>query len=137
MYKETHAYLTHKPVTALGVSQRGLLAVGCGSHVCVWAHALAAKAKAPYLRHELPGRQCASVAWRPFQDVLAVGHSAGLCSMLVPGAGEPNYDALEANPFESTKERREAEVQPRASTPYLAAPERRPFLFQQETRSGA
>lgn len=110
MYKETHAYLTHKPVTALSVSQRGLLAVGCGSHVQVWANALHAKAKSPYMRHELPGRPVASLAFRPFEDALAVGHAAGLCSMLVPGAGEPNYDALEANPFESTKERREAEV---------------------------
>jgi hypothetical protein len=111
MYKETHAYLTHKPVTSLSVSQRGLLAVGFGSHVQIWNDALHTKAKSPYMRHELPGKTCSEfMAWRPYEDVLAIGHSSGLCSMLVPGAGEPNYDALEANPFESTKERREAEV---------------------------
>ena len=44
------------------------------------------------------------------QDVLAAGHSDGLSTMLVPGAGEPNYDSRVADPFQGRKARREQEV---------------------------
>lgn len=39
-----------------------------------------------------------------------IGHSGGLSTMLVPGAGEPNYDSFVADPFQSYKARREQEV---------------------------
>ncbi len=44
------------------------------------------------------------------QDVLAMGHSGGLSTMLVPGAGEPHYDSLVADPFQTRRMRREQEV---------------------------
>jgi U3 small nucleolar RNA-associated protein 7 len=68
------------------------------------------KAVSPYLRHELPGRTVATVRFRPYDDVLAIGHAGGLASIIVPGAGEPNYDSRAADPFQAKKARREAEV---------------------------
>lgn len=55
--------------------------------------------------------QIKSVKFRPLEDVLAIGHTHGLNTILVPGAGEANYDAFEANPFVNQKQRREQEIQ--------------------------
>ena len=68
------------------------------------------KAKAPYLRHELPGQTVVSLRFQPYEDICAIGHSNGFTSIIVPGAGEPNYDSLVANPYEKKKERQETEV---------------------------
>lgn len=70
----------------------------------------AVKAKSPYLRHELPAKTVVSLRFRPYDDICAIGHSGGLSSIIVPGAGEPNYDSLEADPFQAKKARQEAEV---------------------------
>merc|ERR1711920_521638 len=56
------------------------------------------------------GKAVSSVRFRPYEDVLAVGHSAGFGSLIAPGAGHANSDSFEANPFETRKERREKEV---------------------------
>ena len=71
----------------------------------------AAKAAPPlYLTHSIPHRPLTSVRFCPFQDILTVGHDAGLSSLLVPGSGEPNFDSSEADPFDDKKRRQEREV---------------------------
>lgn len=109
-YKMIDSYFTTSPAATLDVSQRGLLAVGYGPHVQVWKDVFQQKQKKPYMRHFMAGSQVSNARFRPFEDVMAVGHSSGLSSMLCPGAGEPNFDAFELNPFETTKQRREGEV---------------------------
>lgn len=109
-YKKLHSYWTPVPACSVDISQRGLLGVGFGSHVEVWKDALALKAKAPYLSHHTQGLRVKDIHFCPFEDVLGLGHTKGFSSLLVPGAGEPNFDTLEANPFETKRQRREAEV---------------------------
>ncbi|ETW75333.1 hypothetical protein HETIRDRAFT_461283 [Heterobasidion irregulare TC 32-1] len=97
-------------------SQRGFLAVASGGTVNVYAaptihEPFAGHSPPPlYLTHPAPHRPLAALRFCPFQDVLTVGHAAGLSSLLVPGAGEPNFDSTEADPFENRKARREREV---------------------------
>ena len=103
-------YYTPTPAAAIDVSQRGLTSVAYGPHVQVWKDLHLVKQESPYMSHLIAGARIESCRFAPFEDVLGLGHTAGVSSILVPGSGEPNYDAYEANPYETAKQRREAEV---------------------------
>eukprot|EP00947_MAST-08B_sp_MAST-8B-sp1_P006475 g6475.t1 len=110
-YKALNDYYTNSPATSLDISQMGLLAVGFGAHVQMWKGVLGeSKAAAPYMRHSVPGSEVTGVRFKPFDDVLGVAHREGLASLVVPGAGEPNYDAFESNPYQTGKQRKETTV---------------------------
>jgi|UPI000581A214 U3 small nucleolar RNA-associated protein 7 len=115
MYKETISYFVRGGVpTSIDISQRGLLAVGHAGQTTIWnADALHRKTQDPYMHHSMP--RCGpveTVRFRPFEDVLGIGHSRGVSSIVVPGAGEPSVDTSEynTNPHQDAKQRKEAEV---------------------------
>ncbi|KAH9914178.1 BING4CT-domain-containing protein [Epithele typhae] len=97
-------------------SQRGALGVATGGSVNVYMKPAIQNpfpgvvAPPLYLTHPVPHRPLTSVRFCPFQDVLTIGHQAGVSGILVPGVGEPNFDSSEADPFENKKARREREV---------------------------
>jgi U3 small nucleolar RNA-associated protein 7 len=76
----------------------------------IWKDPFVTKQQAPYMVHCFEGSSIEKIEFCPYEDILGVGHSEGFCSLLVPGVGEPNFDSLEANPYESKKQRRETEV---------------------------
>jgi hypothetical protein len=39
----------------------------------------------------------------PYEDVLGIGHSQGVSSILIPGSGNPNFDSKNPNPFSTDK----------------------------------
>ncbi|EXJ76956.1 hypothetical protein A1O3_10113 [Capronia epimyces CBS 606.96] len=116
--KEVHSYRTHQPASSIDISDRGLAAIGSGTGVTIWKDLFTAstsvdpiKVQSPYLNWGNEGRRVERVRFCPFDDILGISHAEGFSSIVVPGAGEPNYDALEANPYETRKQRQEAEVQ--------------------------
>ncbi|KAI1639411.1 BING4CT domain-containing protein [Biscogniauxia mediterranea] len=115
-FKEVGSYRLRQPASSLAVSDRGVTAVGWGTHAVMWKglynkhSAEQEKVRSPYMHWGGEGNRVERVRWCPFEDVLGVGHDAGFSSIIVPGAGDPSFDALEVNPFETTKQRQETEV---------------------------
>ncbi|GFS42587.1 transducin/WD40 repeat-like superfamily protein [Actinidia rufa] len=95
----------------LDFSQKGLLAASTGSFVQILGDFSGSQNYSRYMNHSIAkGYQVRNVLFRPYEDVLAIGHSMGWSSILIPGSGEPNFDSWVANPFETSKQRREKEV---------------------------
>ncbi|KAI3714565.1 hypothetical protein L6452_21521 [Arctium lappa] len=96
---------------SLDFSQKGLLAASTGSFIQILANSSDSQNYDRYMIHTMvKGYQIQKSRFRPYEDVLGIGHSMGLSSILVPGSGEPNFDSWVANPFETLKQRREKEV---------------------------
>ncbi|CCF60720.1 hypothetical protein KAFR_0L01120 [Kazachstania africana CBS 2517] len=113
------------PGTNVSISDTGLVALTRGPHVTLWKDALKSSRSArpcfgsmggdpnrntPYMSHLFAGNKINNIKFVPFEDLLGVGHETGVTNLIVPGAGEANYDALEINPYETAKQRQEQEV---------------------------
>ncbi|KAF6834359.1 small nucleolar ribonucleoprotein complex subunit [Colletotrichum plurivorum] len=116
MFREVNNYFTRQPASSVAISDSGLTAVGWGTQTTVWKdlflknEPVQKKVQSPYMAWGGEGKRMERVRWCPFEDVLGMGHDEGFSSIIVPGAGEANFDALEVNPFETAKQRQEAEV---------------------------
>ncbi|XP_061296897.1 WD repeat-containing protein 46, partial [Pezoporus flaviventris] len=108
-YKALHELVLPLGAAHLDFSQRGLLAASCGDVVQVYKDVAKELPTQPYLCHR-PPQPPSALRFCPFEDVLGVGHAQGFSSILVPGAGEANLDALENNPYRSRRQRQEWEV---------------------------
>jgi U3 small nucleolar RNA-associated protein 7 len=109
-FEELDSYSTPTQANTVDISDTGLISVGWGPHVTVWKDCFKTHQKDPYMSHLIPGSQIQSTRFVPFEDILGVGHNNGFSSLIIPGAGESNFDALEINPYETKKMRREGEV---------------------------
>merc|ERR1711874_472703 len=87
----------------------GLLAACFGNKVEIYSDPTKQPLEHPYMKHQV-FKNVSDISFCPYEDVLGLGHSAGFSSILVPGSGEPNFDSLEVNPYQTVGQRREAEV---------------------------
>ncbi|XP_011600903.2 WD repeat-containing protein 46 [Takifugu rubripes] len=108
-FKPLNSYFIPAGASCLSLSQRGLLSAATGDVVQVYKDVWNSPVTKPYMAHRVRGTVW-GLQFCPFEDVLGVGHGDGFTSMLVPGAGEPNFDGLDANPYRSVKQRQEWEV---------------------------
>ncbi|CCG80677.1 U3 small nucleolar RNA-associated protein [Taphrina deformans PYCC 5710] len=109
-YKELHNYFSPTPASSLSISDSGLVGVSWGSHVSIWKDAMTQKQESPYMTHLQPSSPITNIRFAPYEDFLGVAHEKGYTSLIVPGAGEANFDAFEANPYMSKQQRRTTEI---------------------------
>ena len=115
-FREVNNYFLRQPGSSVAISDRGLVGIGWGTQISVWKGLFNKskeeqdKIQSPYMAWGGEGRRIERLRWCPYEDVLGISHDQGFSSILVPGAGEPNFDALELNPYENTKQRQETEV---------------------------
>ncbi|KAF2860873.1 WD40 repeat-like protein [Piedraia hortae CBS 480.64] len=116
-FRPVHTYALRRPGSSVAISDGNLTAVGWGTHTTIWKDLFtidttdADRKKSSYLSWGGDGQNVERVRWCPEQDVLGIAHDSGFSSIIVPGAAEPNYDALERNPYQTVKQRQESEVQ--------------------------
>lgn len=115
-FREVNNYFLRQPGSSVSISDRNLTAVSWGTQTSIWKGLFdkslvdQEKIQSPYMGWGGEAKRPERVQWCPFDDVLGIAHDKGFSSILVPGAGEPNFDALELNPYENTKQRQESEV---------------------------
>uniref|UniRef100_A0A1A9ZLR9 WD_REPEATS_REGION domain-containing protein n=1 Tax=Glossina pallidipes TaxID=7398 RepID=A0A1A9ZLR9_GLOPL len=103
-------YKLRLPANQLDVSQRGVLAISQGKSCEMYTNFLMEKKPShPYLKH-YSDTFVHGMRFCPYEDILGIATASGIESLVIPGSGEPNYDALEDNPYETKKQRREREV---------------------------
>ena len=115
-FRQVNNYFLRQPGSSVSISDRNLAAVSWGTQTSIWKGLFdkslvdQEKIQSPYMGWGGEAKRPERVQWCPFEDVLGIAHDKGFSSILVPGAGEPNFDALELNPYENTKQRQESEV---------------------------
>ncbi|XP_055352442.1 WD repeat-containing protein 46-like [Paramacrobiotus metropolitanus] len=109
MYRPLHEISVFQAPVSLAFSQTGLLAVGMERSVEVLKFVGDEDKVETYMKHFVKNG-LSHVEFCPFEDVLGCGYSEGFTSLLIPGAGEAHLDALEANPFQTKRQRQEMEV---------------------------
>ncbi|XP_045111785.1 WD repeat-containing protein 46-like [Portunus trituberculatus] len=90
-------------------SHKNLLSVAIGNIVEVYRNVTLGGTNQAYMRHKA-GSMITDMQFCPYEDVLGISTYKGYSSLIIPGSGEPNFDALEANPYISKSGRKEAEV---------------------------
>lgn len=86
------------------ISERNLLALGFADRITILKDF-----EEVYTKYQAPSR-LSSLKFCPHEDILLVGHSKGICSVVIPGSGDPIYDSKEISPFMSKTQRQNHEV---------------------------
>ncbi|KXJ73296.1 hypothetical protein RP20_CCG016140 [Aedes albopictus] len=103
-------YNLQTTASGIDISQKGLMAISMGNICEIYKKpSVLQRDMRPYLRQRTPAT-ISNFRFCPYEDILGLATASGFTSIIVPGSGEPNFDSMEANPFQTLSQRREDEV---------------------------
>ncbi|XP_040565996.1 WD repeat-containing protein 46 [Lepeophtheirus salmonis] len=108
-FEAVYDYRLPSGASNLVFSGNGSLGLSRNNVVEIYKNPTRQKISHSYMRHKV-FKNVSDLKFAPFEDVLGIGHGHGFSSILVPGSGLANFDTLEVNPYQTKKQRREAEV---------------------------
>ncbi|KAI5168398.1 U3 small nucleolar RNA-associated protein 7 [Pancytospora epiphaga] len=103
-YKPLNCINVGMPVSKLALSQRNTLSISSNSKLLFFNDF-----DKCFMKHNSKGK-INSLEFCNHEDILAVGHSAGVSYLVVPGSGDPVYDSTETTPFMTSAQRKQVEV---------------------------
>lgn len=92
------------PVQTTALSQKNLLAMGCGNKTVILKDF-----EDVHMKHTVCGA-INSLEFCNHEDILSIGHKTGVSYIVVPESGDPVYDSSESSPFLTAKQRQSLEV---------------------------
>uniref|UniRef100_A0A0A9X569 Putative U3 small nucleolar RNA-associated protein 7 n=1 Tax=Lygus hesperus TaxID=30085 RepID=A0A0A9X569_LYGHE len=110
-YRKLHTYASLQPATTLAISQKNHLCIGSGSRLQIYDRGLLGKQVQPYMCEQFNGSRVTNCTFCPYEDVLSVCGEDFFKSLVVPGSGEPNFDTFVENPYQTSRQRRDLNVQ--------------------------
>ncbi|KAI4291219.1 U3 small nucleolar RNA-associated protein 7 [Pancytospora philotis] len=105
VYKPLRVINAGRPIHGLAVSQNRVTCLATGKHLMLYRDL-----ETPIGSIRAKG-YVESLAFCPHEDILTAGNSSGMTSYIVPGSGDPHYDASEVSPFMNPRQRKQKEVQ--------------------------
>ncbi|KAM0676066.1 WD repeat-containing protein 46 [Gurleya vavrai] len=111
-YKPLNEIQVKNNFACMSLSQTNCLALGYKNKITVWKDFMNAKNENEtfYLQDKISNSVVNNLEFCPFEDVLCVGHDLGIKNLIVPGSGDPNFDAFEYSPFRTKKQRQRNEI---------------------------
>ncbi|RVD90637.1 WD40 domain-containing protein, partial [Tubulinosema ratisbonensis] len=106
-YKPMHSLKMNRNVKNVGLSDTNLLAVNLGRKIEIYKNIFTNPEK--YLIHS-DDYLINDLKFCPYEDILTLGTQNGIKNLVVPGCGDPIFDALEESPFYTKTQRRELEI---------------------------
>lgn len=107
-FKPLNSIESKENYSCLALSQTNKLAVSYKNRVEIFENICGKQTN--FYTERFDNKIIHSMEFCNHEDILTIGSSKGFENLIIPGAGDPNFDTYENSPFRSKKQRQESEI---------------------------